>query len=272
MKILITGSSGFIGKNIIKRLMHKHTIISFDITEGRDILNKKTLNKYMQNIDIVIHLAALLNQAESWKKPDAYLKTNVYGTYNVLTSASDNNVKRVINLSSAAVYASPQTPYGLSKKLAENVCKNFKKKLEVITFRPFNVYGENQNPSYNYVLHSFIGKLKHNQPVTIYGNGKQTRDFLYIDDLIDVVETTLSSPVIYSPIDIGTGYEITMNDLALLVAKLLRKKLGICYLPKRKEPFKSKANTSKLLKMGVSPKKFLSIEEGLKILITSSGK
>jgi UDP-glucose 4-epimerase len=271
MKILLTGSSGFIGTHITKQLSKKHTIIPYDKTIGQDILDQKTLEQHMKGVDLVIHLAALLNQAESWEKSEAYFTTNVFGTYTVLTAAKNMHVKRVIYLSSAAVYADPLTPYGMSKKLGEELCKMFRDAMDITILRPFNLYGPGQNDAYNYVIHTFVKQLKNNAPIPIFGDGKQSRDFLFIDDFISLLEKILLLPPVAGPIDIGTGKDIHIRSLAQLLGKILEKEVTLTFLPKRIEPYRSKANKKHLQKLGITPS-FISLEDGLRKLLQPSAQ
>ncbi len=266
MKILLTGSSGFIGTHITKQFSKKHTIIPYDKRNGQDILDQKKLEQHMKGVDLVIHLAALLNQAESWDKSEAYFTTNVFGTYTVLTAAKNMQVKRVIYLSSAAVYANTLTPYGLSKKLGEELCRMFRDSMDITILRPFNLYGPGQNDAYNYVIHTFVKQLKKNEPIVIFGDGKQSRDFLFIDDFISLLEKIIVLPPVAGPIDIGTGKEITIRSLAQLLGEILDKKVTITSLPKRVEPYRSQANIKQLQKLGITPS-FISLEDGLRKLL-----
>lgn len=269
MKILITGSSGFIGSHLIKRLNPIHEISTYDIKDNKDILDKDALSENMKKVNIVIHLAALVKQAESWKKTDSYLITNGLGTFKVLEAAEKNKVSRVILLSSAAVYAKPLTPYGLSKRFAEEACYMYDK-LETVILRPFNAYGKSQNLTYNYAIHNFIRDIKNKGIVNIYGDGNQTRDFIFIDDLVTVIEHFLTSTPPKNPLDVGTGNEITINELAICIGKILKKDFKINYLRERKEPYYSKANISLLKKSGIKIDKFRNIEEGLRIIMNKN--
>lgn len=267
MKLLITGSSGFIGTHTMESLKDNHTVIGYDRNVGRDILDTSTLHEHMKDIDVVIHLAALVNQAESWNKPQDYLITNGIGTFNVIQAAVAHQVKRVIFLSSAAVYAEKLTPYGLSKKFGEEACAMFQNDIEIVILRPFNIYGRGQNVMNNYAIHNFIQDIQEKGTVTLYGDGTQTREFLYIDDFVTVLSHALTAPLPHGPLDVGTGNPITINDLAKLIGKLLQKPFTINYLPKRQEPHASKADITRIQAWGISVTSFLPLEQGLQKLI-----
>ena len=267
MKILITGSKGFVGSHLTTRLKKNNEIVGYDLKEGRDVLNEDLLDKYLKGVDVVIHLAAFVDGNESWKKPETYLINNGLGTYKVIKCAIKNKVKRIIVFSSAAVYGNPLTPYGVSKMWAEAATKVYSDQIETVIVRPFNIYGKGQNPVYGYVINNFSKGIKENGKVTIYGTGKQTRDFIFIDDIVNIVEKLLKSKVSPDPIDLGTGKETEISDLAKIIGKILQKKYKINYLKERKEPLKSKANIAMLKSMNFKPEIFTKIEEGLNILL-----
>lgn len=263
MKILITGSSGFVGKHLVKRLKKKYDIIGYDLKISRDIFNEKLLNKYLNKVDVVIHLAAFVSGIESWEKPEKYLLNNGIGTFRVIKAAIKNKVKKIIIFSSAAVYGNPLTPYGASKVFAETIAKSYKNQIEIIIVRPFNIYGVGQNPAYGYVIHNFAKAIKSNKQIEIYGTGNQTRDFIYIDDVVRTVEKLIKIKPPNSVIDLGTGISIKIISLAKLIGKILNIKYDIIYSRPRSELFSSQANTNGLQEIEIDVSKFVKIEEGL---------
>lgn len=267
MKILITGSKGFVGTHLSNRLKKNNEIISYDLKEGKDVLNEELLSKHLKGVDVVIHLAAFVDGNESWKKPETYLINNGLGTYKVIKCAINNKVKRIIVFSSAAVYGNPLTPYGASKLWAEAVTRTYSDQIETVIVRPFNIYGKGQNPIYGYVINNFSQGIKDNGKVNIYGTGNQTRDFIFIDDVVDVVEKLMTSKIPTDAIDLGTGKEIKIKDLAEIIGKILQKKYKINYLKERIEPLKSRANIIMLKEMNFKPEGFTKIEDGLELLI-----
>src|SRR3989344_2413978 len=126
MKILITGSKGFVGKHLAKKLKSHHKVVSFDLKDGRDIFDEKLLDKYLNEVDVVIHLAAFVSGPESWNEPEKYLINNGIGTFKIIKASIKNKVKKIIIFSSAAVYGDPLTPYGASKIFAETISKSYK--------------------------------------------------------------------------------------------------------------------------------------------------
>lgn len=268
MKILVTGSSGFVGTHLENLLKDKHEIIPFDLKVGRDIRNSEALDKFMLGVDAVIHLAALVVGPESWERPNEYFETNGVGTLNVVLSAIKNKVKRIIVASSAAIYGEPLNPYGASKRWAEEVSETYRKQIETFVVRPFNIYGQGQNPAYGYAIHSFANGIKENGKISIFGDGNQTRDFISVKDVTQTMELLLTCKVIPDkPIDLGTGKEISINDLAKLEGKILKKSFDVLYNEKRKEPYKSVADISGLESLGLNPELFTKLEDGLRELI-----
>lgn len=268
MKILITGSKGFVGTYLTNRLKNNNQIVSYDLKDRKDVLDEEVLSKHLKGVDIVIHLAAFVDGNESWRKPETYLINNGLGTYKVIKCAIKNKVKRIILFSSAAVYGNPLTPYGASKKWTEAAIQSYSDQIETIIVRPFNIYGKGQNPVYGYVINNFTKGIKNKGEINIYGSGNQTRDFIYIDDVINVVEKLIKiKKVSNEPIDLGTGKETKINDLAKIIGEILQKKYKVKYQKERMEPLKSRANTTMLKEMGFRPEKFKKIKEGLNLLI-----
>lgn len=266
-KILITGSSGFVGKHLVKRLSEKHKIIRYDLVNGQDVLNEKLLLQKLKDIDVVIHLAAFISAMESWKKPVEYIRNNALGTATLVNSAIKTGVKKLIFFSSAAVKAKPLTPYAVSKISAEKILDLYKDKINMVIVRPENIYGPGQKEAYGYVIHNFIKAVKYGNPIKIYGDGKQTRDFIYISDVVDTIEELNSLKMkTGTVISIGTGKEIKIVDLANIVSEIFNKKPDIEFLEKRDEPLASVADLSGLKRLGVKHKKFLNIKDGIKKL------
>lgn len=268
MKVLITGSSGFVGGHLVSLVGGSHTVVPFDLKEGLDVRKSEMLNNKTKSIDAIVHLAALVVGPESWDKPWDYLETNGVGTFNVITSAIKNKVKRVIIVSSAAIYGAPLNPYGASKLWAEAVTQTYKDQIETFVVRPFNIYGSGQNPAYGYAIHNFARAIKETGVVDIFGDGEQTRDFISVGDVCKTLNALLTAEkVISNPIDLGTGKQITINNLAKLEATILGKSYKVSYKTKRQEPYISVANTANLKELGINPNNFMSLEDGLRGLI-----
>lgn len=268
MKILITGSKGFVGTHLTNRLKKDFEIISYDLKEGKDIFDEKLLNKSLNNVDVVIHLASFVSGIESWKKPEEYLVNNGLGTYKVIKASIKNKVKRIIIFSSAAVYGDPLTPYGASKIFAETIARSYNDQIEVIIIRPFNIYGVGQNPSYGYVIHNFANSIKTKKTIDIYGTGNQTRDFIYVKDVVKTVEKLINIDIPNKIIDLGTGKSYKILDLGRLIGKTLNTRYRINFLAARKELLESKSDTKVLKSIGIDPSKFTNLSDGLKEILT----
>lgn len=268
MKILITGSKGFVGTHLSRLLSKKHEVVEYDVKNGKNIFNLKLLNENLKGVDVVVHLAAYVDGNESWEKPVDYFTNNGIGTFKVIAASIKNKVKRIIIFSSAAVYGKPLTPYGASKIFAEAIATSYKDQIETVVLRPFNIYGKGQNPAYGYAIHNFYRGIKNKGEIEIYGDGNQTRDFIYIDDVIKTVETMLTAKIPAGPIDLGTGREVKILDLAKPVGKIVGKPYSVKFLEPRNEIKRSKANTIGLKKMGINALNFRSLKDGLKMTLT----
>lgn len=268
MKILITGSSGFVGTHLVKKLGDSHQIIKYDLKQGQDVLNRKLLAQKLKGVNLVIHLAAFISAPESWEKPMDYMMNNSQGTLSVMNSAIQAGVKKLIFFSSAAVKAKPLTPYAVSKIAAEEIVKLYSDQISTVIVRPENIYGLGQKTDYGYVIHSFIDAVKSNQKIKIFGSGKQTRDFIYIDDVVEVVNKLANLEVKSgSIISLGTGRETRIIDLAKLIMKVMDKKTNIEFVTKRNEPLKSVADVRLLIKLGIKVKNFVDLQKGIRHLI-----
>lgn len=264
MKILITGSSGFVGSHLVKKLSQNNEIIEFDLVQNQDVLDENLLSQKLSGVDIVIHLAAFISATESWEKPMDYIKNNALGTLSVITCAINSGVKKMIFFSSAAVKAKPLTPYAVSKISAENIVGLYKDKINLVTVRPENIYGPGQKEAYGYVVHNFIKAVKEGKPINIFGDGNQTRDLIYVDDVVTTVEKLIDTKVESGKIiSLGTGKETKIIDLANHVMKVLNKRTRVIFSKARVEPLKSVADINNLSAIGIDTKRFIGLEQGI---------
>lgn len=192
MKILITGASGFVGRELVKQLQKKHTIIKYNTSDGNNILDLKNLNQKMKGINIVIHLASKINE----NKKEIF-QTNVDGTKNVINSAIQNNVKKIIFLSSTGVYGEnkniidektipkPKTNYEISKLKAEEIILQNKNKIHTNIIRSAMIFGNN---SY---WKNMFNILKKNFPLPC--NGKNNFQIIYVKDLVYAIELVMKN-------------------------------------------------------------------------------
>lgn len=297
-KSLVTGGAGFIGSNLVDELVRlKHHVTVLDnFSTGKknnlkhhskknvkiiniDISKNLKIEKYIKNIDYVYHLAALADIVPSIKYPEKYFKSNVIGTFNILNASFKNKVKKFIYAASASCYGIPKNfptseknkiqieyPYAFTKWQGEELVMHWAKiyKFPAVSLRFFNIYGPRSRTSgaYGAVFGVFLKQKLSKYPLTIVGDGRQTRDFLHVKDLIKAIllATKSKSGKIYN---VGSGKEVQVNKIARLVGG---SKINISKRPG--EPDRSLADISKIKKeLGWTPK--INIEEGVQTLLKS---
>ncbi len=249
MKALVTGGAGFIGSHIVDRLLadghevivlddfstgHRHNLpenhVALTIIEG-DISHPDTVKECMAGIDWVFHKAAVASVPKTVNDPVGSSAVNYQGTLNLLEAARNNNVKRFVFASSAALYGDEPTlpkvetmcpvtlsPYAVDKLASEFACGMYTKLygLETVCLRYFNVYGPKQDPSspYSGVISIFTDKLKNKETPSIFGDGEQTRDFVFVSDVVEANMKAISAENgVGEYYNIATGNKITLNEL-----------------------------------------------------------
>lgn len=305
---LVTGGAGFIGSNLCDFLVqHKaKKVICFDnLFSGKsdnikDLINQPNfifikgdirdftlLLETSKNIDYVLHQAAWGSVPRSMNQPLEYTSNNVQGTHNVFEVSRLNKVKKVVYASSSSVYGdNPNlskveglegnllSPYALTKKINENYGRLYWDlyKLPTIGLRYFNVYGRRQNTegAYAAVIPKFIKSILNNQSPIIYGDGAQSRDFTYIDNVIhaNLLATFCSNSTVFGDnFNIANGESINLNDLFLLIRNLLNSRLTVKYVDKREgDILHSFANLNKANKyLNYNP--LISFKEGIVLSI-----
>ncbi len=254
-KVLVTGGAGFLGSHLVDRLSaHNDVSVVDDLSTGSlrnlesakeevrlhrlTILQPKPLAKAFEGHDLVFHLAAKTSVPESVAKPDEYWRTNVEGTLNVLKTAADAGVKRVVFISSAAIYGSsevvpkaetmrpePASPYATTKMVGEFACQEISqlKPVETVVLRLFNAYGPRQDPNAPYagVIAKFTSAVAQGKGIEIYGDGDQTRDFLYAADAAEAMELAGERPVAGQTFNVGTGTGVTVTEVARLLSEII---------------------------------------------------
>ena len=296
MKSLVTGGAGFIGSNLVDQLVNNgHKVIVLDnFSTGKqsnlshhskknvkiikiDISENKKLKKYLRGVSYIFHLAGLANFFQSIKNPNKYFKSNVIGTFNIIEAAKKSNIKKFIYAASASCYGIPDkfptnenakikllNPYAFTKWQAEELIMHWVKmyNFPAISLRLFNAYGPRLNTSTDYrsVFGIFLDQKLANKPLTIIGNGEQTRDFVHVRDLVRAILKAASSQKKGEIYNVGSGKEIKVNEIAKLIGG---KKI---YIPKRYvETRRSLADITKVKKdINWHPK--ITIEEGIKDL------
>lgn len=257
MKILVTGGKGFIGSHLVRRLEAEgHEVSVLDAKDGYNIMSKLHIREFFgQNPEVVVHLAAQTSVQESFTKSYKYYMNNAVGTYRVVDWANITpSVTRVVYAATAASLDPFSSPYAFSKWLGELSLPMCSK--ETVYLRFFNVVGVGQNKSYLGVIPKFKQMIKSRSPITIYGDGEQTRDFVAVEDVVEaiVLAVTKSLPEKHMGFEIGSGHAITINHLAEVLTK---NKIGITIVhePAKQEVRNSQADISSARKvLGYEPR------------------
>lgn len=220
MKILVTGSCGFIGINLLNWLDGRHDLSAMDIklTEHHDITDIDNCMEWARGKDCIVHLAALPGVPYSIIKPMESITVNAFGTINLLEAAMANDVKKVILASSNAANDKDSSPYAFSKWIAEYVMQLTP--IDGIILRLANVYGPHSQHKTSLVANA-IKALKNGHQINLYGDGSHSRDFIHVDDVCRAIELAILSSKQHScPIEIGTGISTPVLDLIseLLIA------------------------------------------------------
>lgn len=272
--VLVTGGAGFIGKHTVKELLNKNfNVIIADKKDYQNIQNCKYYkidvtgneleNIFNENkIDFVIHLAALPSVTDSIKMPLIDCKDNYQATVNVCTLAKKYKVKKIVFSSTAAVYANPQylpvdekhstaylSPYAITKNASENFIKYVG--IDYIIFRYANVYGIGQDCFGEAgVVAKFFDLMSQNRPIQIHGNGKQYRDFIYVEDVAKANVLALITDIKDEIINVSTNSKTSINDLFEVIKEELNYNLKPKYTaPREGDIEKSILNNKKLISM-----------------------
>lgn len=235
MNILLTGSSGFIGQNLLPKLKG-HTVIRLDKRDGMDIFDPG-FDNFIRMADVVIHLAAIVSVSKSFESPAETYRTNTLGVARVAELCQRHN-KKLIFPSSAAVLHPELSPYAHSKLVAEELIQMIK--TPYVILRLFNVYGEGMNPDSGSIMYSFLTSKK----IVIFGDGEQTRDYINIDDVTDIMVASLDKKWDKRIVEVGTGQAYSANYIAGLFAHFRKKK--VYYEAPKREIKWSIANTLNL--------------------------
>ena len=248
MRTLVTGGAGFIGGHLVERLVKQDwDVMVFDSFERAspetlktlpseaelrriDVRDLKSMKRYVDDVDVIFHLAALTDVVESEGKKDEYWNVNVMGTENVLKIARDVSAKLVFT-SSAAVYGelsdvaredlkpNPISFYGATKLEGEKLCMRYHEEYgtDIVVLRLFNVFGERAKGG---VVKIFLERAREGKPLIIYGDGEAVRDFIYVGDVVDaLIKAALSEKASGRILNIGSGKPTKVRELAEVVAK-----------------------------------------------------
>ncbi len=266
---LVTGGAGFIGSHLVEALLQRGDRVRVldNLSSGRlaniaavlpkiefiegDIQDETVVQQAMAGVELVFHLAAVVSVPQSMARPQETELINVIGTLNLLQAARAAGVSRLILSSTCAVYGDeptlpkiesmppqPQSPYAISKLAAEQYCRLFTTAfgLETVALRYFNVFGPRQDPTspYSGVISIFVDRMARNLPVTIFGSGEQTRDFVFVSDVVRANLLAAQVPeAVGQLINIGTGRLVTIHQLFAMLSRQLQYDRPPLYQPAR---------------------------------------
>jgi nucleoside-diphosphate-sugar epimerase len=300
VKTLVTGGAGFIGSNLVRALLARGDDVrvldnfstgnranlaglerDVDLVEG-DLRSYERVHAAVNGTEVVFHQGALPSVPRSVQDPLTTTAVNVEGTLNVLLAGRDAGVRRIVNASSSSVYGNggelpraetqlpdPISPYAVAKLAAERFCTSFSRvyAMEVVSLRYFNVFGPRQDPMSQYaaVVPRFIRAVADEEPVTIYGDGEQSRDFTFVDNVVSANLLAAAAPGVEGAIvNVATGGSATVNELADTIGRLLDRSVEKRYEPERAGDVKASwadlAEAGRLL--GYAPR--VDLEEGLR--------
>jgi nucleoside-diphosphate-sugar epimerase len=306
-RYLVTGGAGFIGSHIVRRLVSQGAVVRVvdDLATGRlerleqltssielilgDLADPRVSDDVAAGVDIILHQAAIPSVQRSIRDPIATNRANVTATLNLLESSRKAGVRRFVYAASSSVYgdtevlpknedmaANPLSPYALQKFIGERYCKLYCDLygLETISLRYFNVFGPGQDPhsEYSAVIPKFTSNLIANEALTVYGDGEQSRDFTYVENVVDAnLLAVQASDVAGTVCNIGCNARITLNKLIQLLESTVGVKATVRYVaPKTGDVRHSLADISLARKiLGYEPK--IAIEEGLKRTVKAFG-
>ena len=298
-RYLVTGGAGFIGSHIVRRLVSEGAEVrvvdnlstglaerlddvreSVDLVRG-DLANQQVSEEAVQGIDCVLHQAAVPSVQRSVSDPVGTNRANVTATVNLLESCRKAGVRRVVYAASSSAYgdtevlpkteqmpANPLSPYALQKWVGEHYCKLYHSlyELETVSLRYFNVFGPAQDPhsEYSAVIPKFINAMLVKKPITVYGDGEQSRDFTYVENVVEANVMALQASAAPGNVcNIGCGERVTLNTLIRLLEEIMGVKAEVDYAdPKPGDVRHSLADiTAARRLLGYAPKVWL--KEGL---------
>jgi UDP-N-acetylglucosamine/UDP-N-acetyl-alpha-D-glucosaminouronate 4-epimerase len=267
-RVLVTGGGGFIGSNLVRALLERGDDVrvldnfstgnrgnleglDVEIVEG-ELRSYERVHNAVRGVEVVFHLGALGSVPRSVQDPLTSNAVNVEGTLNVLLAARDESVRRVVYSSSSSVYGTrrqlpvteatppdPLSPYGVAKLAAERYCVSFSRvydSFESVVLRYFNVFGPRQSPFSQYAaaIPRFVTSIAGGEPVTIDGDGEQSRDFTYVANVVDATVRAADAPEASGEIvNVSAGAPTTVNEVAEAIGRVLGKPVERTFRPPR---------------------------------------
>lgn len=288
MNIVVTGGSGFLGKHLCHALKQAgHVVKNIDLRPNEDVetvigdvQDRAILDQHLSGQDAVFHLASNIEVEDSFKRPAYYIQNNVLGTLAVLEAMRAHGVKKFLFSSSAAVYGEPIrtpiveddrtlpiNPYGVTKLAMEGLVSSYVRAYEFtgVALRYFNLYGpgENHDPE-THAIPRFIKQILHDEEMTVWGNGKNTRDFIYIEDIVAAHLRALELPQGYHYINLSGKNATEVGAVIALLEKITGKTAHVKNYPARPgDPAELFADATKA-KTVLSWEAQVGLEEGLK--------
>lgn len=274
MKILITGAAGFLGRHLCRALNENgHILKLIDLVENpefptviADVRDRKKMLAEINDVELVFHLASLIEAGESVEKPEMYHDYNVNGTASVLEAMRQNEIKTFIFSSSAAIYGEPErvpikeddraapiNPYGETKLAMEELLRSYVEdhRFTGVALRYFNLYGpEEHHQPETHAIPRFIKQINDDREVTVWGKGQHQRDYIYIDDIVDAhlkaIELAKDKPQRYHYLNLSTQKPVSVLEIIELIEKIMNKIAKIRYFPNRPgDPLVLTADASK---------------------------
>jgi UDP-glucose 4-epimerase len=302
MKILVTGGAGFIGSNLVKRLvLDKHEVVVLDcLLRGNkidtdtfskitfindDIRNYKTVLEASKGCDIIFHFAAILGVDVVADNPVETMDVEVIGMQNITRASLNNGVKKILYASTSGIYGhsaieqsvdekimvDPRTSYAMAKRYNEIYLSAMyeEKGLKSIALRFFNIYGTNQDN--RMVIPRFIEQALNNESITIFGSGKQTRDFTFIDDTVEACIRLMQCDCGFEIFNIANDNELSIEQLAMNIKTLAKSDSQIIYLdaPKKRYDYEveRRVGSSEKLYKFINYKPITSLNDGLNSIL-----
>ncbi len=300
LKILVTGGAGFIGSHLVDLLLSQnHQVVVLDnFSTGKlnnlpsancalsiitgDICCSDTVEQAATGCDAIVHLAAVASVQASVEHPCGTHQVNLVGTLNLLEAAKKQGIRRFVYASSAAVYGDteelpvsettqlkPLTPYAADKLAGEYYIDFYRRQydLQPVIFRFFNIFGPRQDPTspYSGVISIFLQRALANQPITVFGDGEQTRDFVYVADLVRLLEqaVTTTEPAAM-PMNVGNCKQTSLNQLLAAIQGFASHPLHISYSKPRPGDIRHSCADNKRVKEQMGFQNEYAIPEGLK--------